>query len=93
MSEKIHFAVRQDPIAQHGLDQLALCGKVIIRAHPVVIVPDAIVVSVGMIADQFGYKMCKYCKLSEPGEGYVYFLSTAEQVEEMRRKLNYADAV
>lgn len=93
MREKIHYAVRSEPIHPHGQDQLARCGYVVPRAQPVVIVPDAVVISVGMLASTFGSKMCRHCANLEPGEGYVYFLSTAEEVEAMRRKLEYADAV
>jgi hypothetical protein len=59
----------------------------------VVIVPDAIVVSVGMIADQFGYKMCRQCKALEPGEGYVYFMAAEEHLEEFRTVREFAEAV
>lgn len=91
MRERIHFVVRTDPIVHHGLNELALCGEVIERAEPVVIVPDAIVVSVGMIADQFGSKMCRACKMVEPGEGYIYFLATSEFVRELRTVHEYAE--
>ncbi len=91
MKPKIHFVVRSEPIAHHGLTELALCGEQIERAEPVVIVPDAIVVSVGMIADQFGSKMCRQCKMLEPGEGYIYFLATAEFVRELRTVHEYAE--
>jgi hypothetical protein len=91
MKSRIHFIVRPEPISQHGNRQMACCGQVVERAQPVIIVPDAIVVSIGMIADQFGSKMCRECKLIEPQEGYIYFMAEAEEVETMRRKLEYAE--
>lgn len=84
MKPRIHFVVRAEPIVKHGKDELALCGHLIERAEPVVIVPDAVVVSLGIIASTFGSKMCRHCQNLEPGEGYCYFMATAEFVSDMR---------
>lgn len=91
MTEKIHFVITGEPIPYHGLVQTALCGHLVVRAQPIVIIPDAIVVSIGIIASTFGSKMCRKCQELEPGEGYCYFMATAEQVEELRRKLDYQE--
>lgn len=91
MKIKIHFVVRSEPIPYHGLDQLAACGLTVQRAHPVVIVPDGVVVSVGILSDQFGSKMCKECKLIEPNEGYIYFMAEEEFVQSMRRVPDFAE--
>ena len=91
MKAKIHFVVRPEPISQHGQKQITACGQYLLHAQPVIIVPDAIVVSVGMIADQFGSKMCKDCRFVEPNEGYIYFMAESEEVEAMRRRLDYQE--
>jgi hypothetical protein len=91
MKPRIHFVVRPEPISHHGQDQRALCGATVFRAQPVIIVPDAIVVSVGMIADQFGSKMCRYCKMLEPAEGYIYFATSEEHLQEFRTAREYAE--
>jgi hypothetical protein len=90
--DKIHFAIRPEPIPHHGWPQMTLCKQVIQRAQPVVIVPDAVILSVGMLADTFGSKFCKACKLAEPGEGYVYMLAEEEFIQGMRRR-PYEEAI
>jgi hypothetical protein len=93
MKSRIHFVVKPEPIPQHGQDEQALCGEIIHHAQPVVIVPDAILVSVGIIADTFGSKMCRRCQMLEPSEGYIYFLANEEFVQNLRRSPDFAEAI
>ena len=88
---RIHFVRRDEPIPQHGKDQMSCCGLIVPKALPIVIVPDAMVVSIAIMADQFGSRMCRECKLIEPNEGYIYFVANAEEVLQMRRAPEFAE--
>lgn len=92
MREKIHICNKADPIVEHGQDQLSICGSLIKKARPLVIVPDVTRVSVGIIADTFGRNMCGKCQMIEPELEYVYFLvAESEWLRMMRHQPEYAE--
>lgn len=91
---KIHLVSRLDPIPEHGFHQTALCGHVVVNAQPLLIVPDVSLVSVYELAkQQFGGKMCRHCLAVEPKEAYVYFLVSGQELIDLKRMPEYAEAI
>lgn len=92
MRDKIHIVNTPDPIVREGELQQAICKAMIPKARHLVIVPDVRGASVGLIADTYGFQMCRECPMIDPVFPYVYFdVTESEWLRLTRGVAEYAE--